>query len=842
MHKFLLLLMMGVLTTLCVSAEDIDTSRVIGLQEIVISTPKESGDLRQLPSSVSLIGSQQMADNRVNSLKNISALVPNFFIPDYGSRLTSAVYIRGVGARINTPAVGLYVDNIPYVDKSAFDFNFYDIERVDVLRGPQGTLYGRNTMGGLIRVYTRSPFAGTGTDVKMGFATKDNHHNISLTHYHRISNMFAFSAGGYYDGSRGFFKNDFTHERVDASKSGGGRLRGIWFPSDSWKLDLNLNYDYSDEGAYPYYYKGVVSGVEQYPELMGKISNNRESRYRRSLFNTGLNLEYQADKWQMNAITGYQNLSDRMFLDQDFLTPDIYSLEQKQRINTLTEEITFKPLPFKGETEGVRSSWDWLFGLNFMYQWLHTEAPVHFYNDGLRWLEGNINRNLPDVNNINMLQAMGFTSMGVNFRGDDLLMGNNFDTPTLGLAAFHQSTFNFSDHLSATVGVRLDYEHLSMDYHAPADVDYGFRMPNPTNPKMAVDLQQLSSHLIYGGKLQDDYLRLLPKFALQYEFGGQGSRVKGQEARGERQGSRGEGQGARGNNCIYFSLSQGQRSGGYNLQMFSDLLQGALRVDMMDGVKQGVKDYLAELAATTPSMPSFVPDMVGGIMDENMPQFSVPTTEQVVYRPEYSWNYELGTHLTLFDNTLLLDAAVYLMLTKDQQIARFADSGLGRKMVNAGRSRSYGFETSLRWTPVSQLSFMGSYGYTHATFTDYDGGTGEDYTGNYIPFVPMHTAYLDAAYSFPLTSFPLKGARGSFGLNYTGVGRIYWTESNSHHQPFYAQLGARLSFETSQFSVMLWGKNLTGKRFNTFYFESAGRGFEQHGKPVQFGIDLKFNI
>ena len=835
MRKFLLALCL--LPTLSVSAEDIDTSRVIGLQEIVvIPTPKEAGDIRQQPSSVTLIGAQQMADHRIHSLKHISALVPNFFIPDYGSRLTSAVYIRGVGSRINTPAVGLYVDNIPYVDKSAFDFNFYDIERVDVLRGPQGTLYGRNTMGGLVRIHTRSPFSGTGTDVKMGFATKDAHHNISLTHYHRISDAFAFSAGGYYEGSNGFFRNDYTGERADKMKSGGGRLRGIWHADERLTFDFSINYDYSDEGAY----LGQLEGTESYPNLVGKISNNRKSSYRRGLLNVGLNTEYRTPTWQMNAVTGFQNLNDCMRLDQDFLTPDIYTLEQRQRINTLTEEITFKP---------IASSFDWVGGINLMYQTLHTTAPVHFYNDGLRWLEGNINRNMPDVNNINMLQAMGFTSMGVNFRGDDLLMGNNFETPTLGLAAFYQATFKPSVFqgengagLSVTAGLRLDYEHMSMDYNAPADVDYGFRMPNAANPKMAVDLQHLSSHLLYSGLLQDDYVRLLPKFALKYEFGTSPAPPTGgapnSSDSGIAQGGESSPLGGDKRGVLYFSLSQGQRSGGYNLQMFSDLLQGALRVDMMDGVKQGVKDYLAELAATTPSMPAFVPDLVGGIMDEKMPQFVAPSTEQVVYKPEYSWNYELGTHLTLFDNTLQVDAATFLMLTKDQQIARFADSGLGRKMVNAGKSRSYGVETSLRWTPDHHLAISGNYGFTHATFTDYDGGAGEDYTGNYIPFVPMHTANLDAAYRFlPNSSWAL-----TIGANCTGVGRIYWTEQNNHSQPFYMVTGARLTFETSRLSVMLWGKNLTGTSFRTFYFESAGRGFEQHGKPFQMGIDIKYNL
>jgi outer membrane receptor protein involved in Fe transport len=122
----------------------------------------------------------------------------------------------------NVLAVGLYVDNIPYIDKSAFDFNFYDIERIDILRGPQGTLYGRNTMGGLIKVHTRSPFSYQGTDVKLSYGTKSNYRSASLTHYHRWSDCFAFSAGGYYEGSDGFFRNSLNGKKVDNMEAGGG--------------------------------------------------------------------------------------------------------------------------------------------------------------------------------------------------------------------------------------------------------------------------------------------------------------------------------------------------------------------------------------------------------------------------------------------------------------------------------------------------------------------------------------------------------------------------------------------------------------------------------------------
>ena len=115
-----------------------DTTKVIDIEEVVvIATPKENNRLRQQATSSTSFSQSAMRNNSVTSVKSLSALVPNLFIPDYGSKLTTSVYIRGIGSRINTPAVGLYVDNIPFIDKSAFDFNYSDIERIDVMRGPQ---------------------------------------------------------------------------------------------------------------------------------------------------------------------------------------------------------------------------------------------------------------------------------------------------------------------------------------------------------------------------------------------------------------------------------------------------------------------------------------------------------------------------------------------------------------------------------------------------------------------------------------------------------------------------------------------------------------------------------
>lgn len=752
-------------------AEDIntlpkDTTKVIDIEEVVvIASPKETGKLRELPNAVSLISQKDMQANQITTLKNISALVPNFFMPDYGSKITSAVYIRGIGSRINTPAVGLYVDNIPYIDKSAFDFNFYDIERIDILRGPQGTLYGRNTMGGLIKVHTRSPFSYQGTDVKLSYGSKSNYRSASLTHYHRWNEHFAFSAGGYYEGSDGFFRNAYNGKKIDNMEAGGGRIRAIWLPSDNLKLDFTIGYDYSDEGGYPYYYTGALNkSKEEYKEHIGKISYNRDCGYRRGLFNTGLNIEYQGNSFIMNAVTGYQNLTDRMYLDQDFLPVDIYNIEQKQRINTLSEEITFK--------SKKNQRWIWVTGASGFYQWLHTDAPVTFQSEGIQWLENNINK------------GMASSGMPINLKilSETMPVPGIFDTPVLGAAIFHQSTFNhlLFENLSATVGLRLDYEKNKIDYNSSAAMNIQMYM---AGKPMGKPMEQAAEFI---GKLDDDHVQLLPKFALKYDFNKQ--------------------------NNIYATVSRGFRSGGYNIQMFSELLQSALK--QRPGAGSAVSD-----------------DEIKNL---------------VTYKPEYSWNYEIGSHLSLFGGKLKTDLAAFYMDTRDQQIAKFVESGLGRMMVNAGSSESYGAEVNLTASVNRNLSLNGSYGYTHSTFKKYDAGKSSsdeniDYSGHYVPFVPRHTMNVGANYSFFLGGN--KWAQSlTVGLNYTGAGKIYWTEKNDVSQSFYGTLNGRISLQAKALQIDFWGRNLTNKDYTTFYFESMERGFEQRSKPLQLGVDVRYHF
>ncbi|MBP5393960.1 MAG: TonB-dependent receptor, partial [Bacteroidaceae bacterium] len=718
-----------------------DTLSVRQMDEVVVvSTPKEHNALREQPLASTSLGQAQLLEKSITGIKDLSAHIPGLFIPTYGSRLTSSIYLRGVGSRIGTPAVGMYIDNVPLANMSSMDQDLSDADRIDVLRGPQGTLFGRNTIGGLIRVFTKNPMSYQGTDLMLSGATYNNY-RARVTHHHRPSDRFAFSAGVGYEHLGGYFRNQaLGGKHADRSDDIAANWRGIFIPSDKVRLDLTARYQWTRQGGYPY-------AAKQGPDA-GEVAYNRASSYLRNLLTLGLNAEHDLGRVMMTSTTGFQFLRDDMFMDQDFSRADLYSLQQKQKSKTLSEEIAVKS---KGN-----GRWQWTSGVNFQYQWLRTDAPVTFYQEGVDWLSDVINSSLPD------LTEQGMGPMSIALKNNVMPMGGIFQTPTLNAGLFHQSSIEIVKHLTFTAGLRADYEHQRMEYDAPGNVDFDFAI-NSTRPQNSVVLNGLHIAPSFLGRTSRHDWHILPKASLQYDFG--------QTAN------------------IYASVSRGYRSGGYNVQMFSDLLQVEMRREMMSAIDAGTEAYLTNLFAGNPYVPAGHVDMIMGRIRSGMPTVEQPNVAKAAsYKPETAWNYELGTHLNLLDGRLKADLATFWIETHDLQLSQMAESGMGRITVNAQRSRSIGMEAAVQAVLSDHLYLDGSYGYTHATLRH--SGTDEHPSDFRVPFAPQHTATLGAKYVWHT-----RGWLQHISL-YAGSkanGRIYWTRENDLSQPFYALLDSRLT-------------------------------------------------
>ena len=142
-------------------AEEIDSLRTTEIDQVVIRSyvpQRPTAPSIGQPSSLTWLTGRDLAQYRVQSVTDLTSRVPSLFVPDYGSKRSAAIYLRGSGARSAGQTIGLYVDGVPVLNKSGFNFDLPGISGVEVLRGPQGTLYGRNAMSGIINYYNRSAF------------------------------------------------------------------------------------------------------------------------------------------------------------------------------------------------------------------------------------------------------------------------------------------------------------------------------------------------------------------------------------------------------------------------------------------------------------------------------------------------------------------------------------------------------------------------------------------------------------------------------------------------------------------------------------------------------------
>ena len=734
------------------------TDTIYNIDEaLIISARKETATLRELPTAISVIGAVNIKNKQAQSLKDISMSIPNIYIPDYGAKLTSSTFIRGIGSRMNTPAIGLYVDNIPYLDKSSFDFDFFDIEHIEVLRGSQGTLYGRNAIGGIVNIYSYSPLEYTGTNLNV-LAANHEKYKLQAAHYAKLGKYFGASASINYNNEGGFFTNSYNNESADKLKSFGGRTH-FAYAKNNFKADYSLSYENSNQNAFAY------SLYDPNTHVISPIAYNDKNQYYRKLLSSGLSLEYEARNFIINSTLAFQYFSDQMDLDQDFSPMSIFTLMQTQHQHSLSEEIILKS---KNNVKLSSLNYKWLFGAFGFYQKMNTQGPVTFKQDGIKTIIQ------PVFDNLYTSGAMPFK---MTVKNDEIVVGGDFKTPTLSGAVFHQSTLNnlFFEGLSLTAGLRLDYERININYFSSSEVTIGVKMP-------MMEVIQAKYDTITG-KDSKTHIQVLPKVSLKYVF-------------------------PNSENTIYALVAKGYKAGGYNIQMFSDLMQ-------------------AKMASRNTTVNT---DAVNEIIS---------------YNPEESWNFELGYRGELVKGFLSGDFAAFFIRSLNQQIAQFAPQGLGRMMRNAGRSTSKGIELSLKAKFCKNIYLSTAYGYTHAIFDVYNdtirtNGINQpvSYNNNFVPMAPQHTIMIALDYAENISAT----AQLRCNIQYYGYGKTYWTETNSAWRGYYGILNGKFTLSENNYEFSFWAKNILNRKYNSFYFESLGNSFVQQAKPIQWGfaVGVKF--
>lgn len=665
-----------------------DTARQsLLLDETIVTTRRTTTIRRNLPSSITILSGKTLEQQQHFGIKDLNASVPNLYLPDYGSSLSTPLYIRGIGSRRSdrSAAVGLYYAGVPLMEQASFDADHSELQAIEVLRGPQGALYGRGGMGGIINMVPRSPLTHEGTFLSL-YGGSYSQRGISAARYRKVGERTGMSGNVAYHYRRGFFTNSYTGREVDGSHAISGQLAIEHRSTRGWHLHAFAQYQYKDQGGYAY---GTIDSLRQ-----SHIRYNTPSGYQRSLLTTGLSVRKTwASGLDLRLATSYQDLKDRMTLDQDFTAAPIFEAVQRTRKRIVTQEVSL--------SGHAGQSYKWLVGAS------------GYYNNGSR--------------HMNM-------TMSAPTR---MYMYYGYNEPQWGGALFHHSSLRLLPQLTLEADARIDWERNTQDY---------------TTTTTAGPRTQTS-----GSDLGQTYLQVSPKASLIYSPTNLGR--------------------------IYATVSRGYNAGGFN-----------------NSFEQESERY---------------------------------------YRPEHSWNYELGTRWSTADNRFVADASLFFIDWHQQQVQRILPSNMGSLYTNAGRSRSLGAEASLAYQPIDALTFTAAYGFTRATFRTYTNGT-TDYAGRYIPFVPRHTLSLTAEYVARLRHQHIEQVR--FATQLRALGKTYWNDANTLHEPFYTTLNAQVSIEGKHAILEVWGKNLLNRRYYAYQFLYRGNTLGQMGAPAHWGATLRLRL
>ncbi|WP_298669769.1 TonB-dependent receptor [uncultured Sphingomonas sp.] len=424
--------------------------------DIVVTAQRRAERLQDVPLAVSAITSDDMKVRQINNTLDLVNYVPNLIGHNNTALGTANTYsLRGLAntESISTfdPPVGTYVDDIYIARQGANNFSFFDIERVEVLRGPQGTLFGRNTTGGAINVILRKP-----SDHITGFA------DASYGRYNRaqlrasidlpVSEKLLTKLSGYYIRSDGYVDNRVTGQKLNGEKSWGvrGALRAL--PSDTVTWDLAASYTYSSVANLPNFRdaktgdrisftpllsnKGLGTGLVS-PGLADIPAGNVA---RSALFSSNIQVDV-GDDAALNFITGYS------YMRQKYMTDSFAGLSSA---SVVFDGVNFISGARGTSTPLVNDSWSKQFSQEI-------KVTGKAFNDILSYVGGfyYVNeRNWTNFANISVPLAGAATVSG------DRVMRNN----TEAYAGYFQGDVHLAPQLTFTAGIRYTDEDKTIAY------------------------------------------------------------------------------------------------------------------------------------------------------------------------------------------------------------------------------------------------------------------------------------------------------------------------------------------------------------------------------------------
>ena len=759
------------------------------LAEVVVTAEKRSESQQSVPMSMTTFGSAVLQEKSINDFFDYATKVPNLSFAQTGDGVGTSrtIAIRGISGDNVT---ALYIDDMPLPD--SLDPRVLDVDNIEVLRGPQGDLYGARSMGGVVRIITRQPdFQNFSATVHAGVSDtshtdQPNYTGDAVVNIPLIKDRVALRISGFYDEDAGYFKRSYctnpatvgiscfplsttgitTVNNIGAIDTSGGAITLAIKATDNLTITPRIMIQRANYNGFPmadfnttpgngYGFPVPTTGAAAPSEMeptsltQARMFNTPEGGTDRwDLYSVGVH--WSTDVGELVSSTAYfDRRVDETENEAEFLyaavtsgaggSPQPSSIEEIKNYQRFVEEVRWAS-SFKGPVQFVAGAY---------YSDYHGALPFAADYPGAT---------LPGLDATLLGPGNGTLTPGYA----DLVFKQAFHTDIQEPALFGNVSYSITDALKATVGLRwYTVKTTSSGYEEGLVTGGG---PAVVSPEISTTERGVN-----------------PKFDLDYHFDP--------------------------DHMIYGLVSKGFRPGGL--------------VPVVPAGEAGTgTDCVAALHAIDPN---------------------INLNQTRSYNSDSLWNYEIGTKTSWLDHRVTLDAAAFYIDWKNLQQEILLSCGF-QYIANVGSATSKGGEMELRARPLQPLELSAGIGYQDAKITSTGPGSPQA-VGSPIYNVPDWTANLSATYTVPLTADWILVS----GSDYSYVGRSYSANNDPadpRERPSYRLINARLALQRGEFEVALVGKNLADELTNlgdnrSIAAETPGRPRLFVNQPRTIGIEVR---
>ena len=672
------------------------------LEEVIVTAQKKVESLQDVPISVVAMQGKQIQQAGIQNMMQLSDYVPNLHIAI--APVNTNIYMRGVGSGNNQgfeQSVGMYVDGIYMGRGRQYRNAFLDLERVEVLRGPQGTLFGRNTVAGAVSVITASPTIGEELNGAISVAAESNNGfitegNIGSDITDTLAARFAFK----YRETDGWVDNKYLNEDEPNLEDTTYRLTTVWQPTDA--LDVNFKYGHSDEKrtgstAATWLYLQQPERSELFPNLAlsptiayGLVDANfpelpeaagedftayRDNNYgsldyvalgrepdgdKGDVNNVAIAINYDLNDFVITSISGYTDYHVTSGADVDWLPLRFIARDDDEKFDQWSQELRI-------QSPGGDFI-DYTAGLYYDTSKLDNKRLVTI--DGtFGGLFAGGRSFVPALN-------------GGQYTSDQVGRNHRYILESESYAAFAQGMINITEEITLTLGLRYTKETKDVQstqfltddtsgYDAGSDSYYLAEIQAERFNTYAYDYKQ--------NRETDDWI---PSAILQWNYSD--------------------------DSMLYGSFSQGFKSGGFT------------------GADDGQPDNLP--LSVVPGSPwSCVATPVAPVGNElpgqrdtlDIPSCYDPTqpSDDFQFEDETVDAFEIGGKHQLLDGGMTLNWAAFYSKYDNLQTAIFKGVGFG--VTNAGSVDIKGIEVETRWAATDNLTLGANLAYLDATYGEF---------------------------------------------------------------------------------------------------------------------------